>query len=129
KEGYVKRTSPRSHAASNGKDFAMKESDHLLFEATLNTQHTVLIFTTGGNFVYQPINELPDIKWKDLGQHLSSIVALESNESILAVYPFDNFDADTSILTVSKNGMVKRSALKDYHIQRYSKAVKTMNLK
>lgn len=129
KEGYVKRTSPRSHAASNGKDFAMKESDHLLFEATLNTQHTVLIFTTGGNFVYQPINELPDIKWKDLGQHLSSIVTLESNESILAVYPFEDFEADTSILTVSKNGMVKRSALKDYHIQRYSKAVKTMNLK
>lgn len=129
KEGYVKRTSPRSHAASNGKDFAMKDSDHLLFEATLNTQHTVLIFTTGGNFVYQPINELPDIKWKDLGQHLSSIVTLEPNESILAVYPFEDFEANTSILTVSKNGMVKRSALKDYHIQRYSKAVKTMNLK
>lgn len=129
KEGYVKRTSTRSHAASNGKDFAMKDSDHLLFERVLNTQHTVLIFTSNGNFVYQPINELPDIKWKDLGQHLSSIVQLEPNESILAVYPFENFEADASILTVSKNGMVKRSALKDYHVQRYSRAIKTMNLK
>ena len=129
KEGYVKRTSTRSHAASNGKDFAMKESDHLLFEGNLNTQHTILIFTTAGNFVYQPINELPDIKWKDLGQHLSSIVQLDANESILAVYPFENFDADASILTVSKFGQVKRSALKDYQIQRYSRAIKTMNLK
>ncbi len=129
KEGYVKRTSPRSHAASNGQDFAMKDTDHLLFERNLNTQHTILIFTTNGNFVYQPINELPDIKWKDLGQHLSSIVQLEANESILAVYPFENFEADASILTVSRNGLVKRSALKDYHIQRYSKAIKTMNLK
>ncbi|QHJ71396.1 DNA topoisomerase IV subunit A [Planococcus halotolerans] len=129
KEGYVKRTSTRSHAASNGRDFAMKESDHLLFEGNLNTQHTILIFTTKGNFVYQPINELPDIKWKDLGQHLSSIVQLESDESILAVYPFENFDADASILTVSKYGQVKRSALKDYQVQRYSRAIKTMNLK
>ncbi|WP_282020998.1 DNA topoisomerase IV subunit A [Planomicrobium okeanokoites] len=129
KEGYVKRTSTRSHAASNGRDFAMKESDHLLFEGNLNTQHTILIFTTKGNFVYQPINELPDIKWKDLGQHLSSIVQLESDESVLAVYPFENFDADASILTASKLGQVKRSALKDYQVQRYSRAIKTMNLK
>ncbi|ANU28484.1 DNA topoisomerase IV subunit A [Planococcus versutus] len=129
KEGYVKRTSTRSYAASNGKDFAMKETDHLLFEGNLNTQHTVLIFTTAGNFVFQPINELPDIKWKDLGQHLSSIIQLDANESVLTVYPFENFDADASILTVSKMGQVKRSALKDYQIQRYSRTVKTMNLK
>ncbi|WKA60207.1 DNA topoisomerase IV subunit A [Planococcus shenhongbingii] len=129
KEGYVKRTSTRSHAASNGQDFAMKDTDHLLFEGSLNTQNTILMFTTNGNFVYQPVNELPDIKWKDLGQHLSSIVQLEPNESILAVYPFENFDADASILTVSKHGLVKRSALKDYHVQRYSKTIKTMNLK
>ncbi len=129
KEGYVKRTSTRSYAASNGKDFAMKESDYLLFEGNLNTQHTILIFTTAGNFVFQPINELPDIKWKDLGQHLSSIIQLDANESILAVYPFENFEADASILTVSKFGQVKRSALKDYQIQRYSRTVKTMNLK
>ena len=129
KEGYVKRTSIRSHAASNGQDFAMKESDYLLFEGNLNTQHTILIFTTGGNFVYQPINELPDIRWKDLGQHLSSIVPLDSNESILAVYPVEDFEQEATVLTVSKSGQVKRSALKDYHVQRYSRAIKTMNLK
>ncbi|ALS74008.1 DNA gyrase subunit A [Planococcus rifietoensis] len=129
KEGYVKRTSTRSHAASNGKDFAMKDSDHLLFEGNLNTQHTVLIFTTGGNFVFQPVNELPDIKWKDLGQHLSSIVTLDSNEAVLAVFPFEDFEQDATILTVSKFGQVKRSALKDYQVQRYSRAIKTMNLK
>lgn len=129
KEGYVKRTSTRSYAASNGQDFAMKDTDHLLFEGNLNTQNTILLFTTAGNFVYQPVNELPDIKWKDLGQHLSSIVQLEPNESILAAYPFENFDEDAYVLTVSKNGLVKRSALKDYHVQRYSRAIKTMNLK
>lgn len=107
----------------------MKDSDHLLFEGNLNTQHTVLIFTSGGNFVFQPVNELPDIKWKDLGQHLSSVVTLDAKESVIAVFPFENFDQDATILTVSKLGQVKRSALKDYHVQRYSRAIKTMNLK
>src|SRR5690606_34599152 len=55
KDGYVKRTSTRSHAASNGQDFAMKESDYLLFEQTLNTQHFILLFTNKGNYIYQPV--------------------------------------------------------------------------
>lgn len=129
KEGYVKRTSLRSHAASNGADFAMKDSDHLLFAETLNTQHTLLIFTTGGNFIYQPINELPDIRWKDLGQHLSGIVTLDSEESVLAAYPVEDFNMEAHIVTASKDGQVKRSLLKDYEVQRYSKPIKTMNLK
>ena len=32
KEGYIKRTSVRSFNASNGQDFAMKESDYLLYQ-------------------------------------------------------------------------------------------------
>ena len=73
KDGYIKRTSTRSHAASNGQDFAMKDSDYLLYEANLNTQHHLLLFTNRGNYIYQPVHE-PDIRWKDLGQHISSIV-------------------------------------------------------
>ncbi|WP_088006989.1 DNA topoisomerase IV subunit A [Indiicoccus explosivorum] len=129
KDGYVKRTSLRSHAASNGQEFAMKESDLLLFEGNLNTQDTILIFTTAGNFVYQPVHELPDIRWKDLGQHLSSIVPLENEETVLSVLPITSFDEQATIVTASANGLVKQSALKDYQMQRYSKPIKTMNLK
>ena len=35
KDGYVKRTSLRSYTASNREDFAMKESDYLLYEANI----------------------------------------------------------------------------------------------
>ena len=37
KEGYVKRTSLRSYTASNGQDFAMKDSDRLLAQLDMNT--------------------------------------------------------------------------------------------
>ena len=46
KDGYVKRTSVRSYSASNGTGHDMKESDYMLFEAPMNTQHHLLLFTS-----------------------------------------------------------------------------------
>ncbi|WP_274306997.1 DNA topoisomerase IV subunit A [Solibacillus daqui] len=130
KDGYVKRTSLRSHNASNGKDFAMKESDYLLYEAHSNTQHHLLLFTNRGNYIYQPVHELPDIRWKDLGQHISSIVPLEQNEEIIEVIGIETFEQkDIYVFTATKDGQIKRSALADYVVTRYSKPIKTMNLK
>ena len=130
KDGYVKRTSLRSHSASNGKDFAMKESDYLLYEEHLNTQHHLLLFTNRGNYIYQPVHELPDIRWKDLGQHISSIVPLDAEESIIDVIGIDKFEQeDVYVFTATKDGQIKRSSLADYVVTRYSKPIKTMNLK
>ncbi len=130
KDGYVKRTSLRSHSASNGKDFAMKESDYLLYEQNLNTQHHLLLFTNRGNYIYQPVHELPEIRWKDLGQHISSIVTLDTSEEIISVIGIEKFEQPNKyIFTATKNGQVKRSLLADYLVSRYSKAMKTMNIK
>jgi len=129
KEGYIKRTSTRSYTASNGQDFAIKDSDYLLFKAPINMQHHLLIFTSKGNYIYQPVHELPDIRWKDLGQHISSIVPLESNETIIRVMGIDSFDQDLSILIATKDGQIKRSLLSDYVVQRYARPIKTINLK
>ena len=129
KDGYLKRTSIRSYSASNGTGQDMKESDYSLMEAVMNTQHHLLLFTSLGNYLYQPVHELPDIRWKDLGQHVSSIVSLEPNEEIINAIGIESFDEQTSVLTVTDNGNVKLSKLSDYHVQRYSRTYKAMNLK
>ena len=130
KDGYVKRTSQRSYSASNGKDFAMKESDFLLYEETLNTQHHLLLFTSKGNYIYQPVHELPDIRWKDLGQHISSIVPIDTEESIVSVIGLEKFEQENVfVFTATRDGQIKRSQLADYAVSRYSKPIKTMNLK
>lgn len=130
KDGYVKRTSIRSHAASNGQDFAMKDSDYLLYEQTLNTQHHLLLFTNKGNYIYQPVHELPDIRWKDLGQHISSIVPIDKDEEIIEVIGIEQFEQDdVFVLTATKEGQIKRSLLSEYAVTRYSKPIKTMNIK
>ncbi|MFB5089321.1 DNA topoisomerase IV subunit A [Psychrobacillus sp. PGGUH221] len=129
KDGYIKRTSMRSFTASNGQDFAIKESDYLLYQEPINTQHHLLLFTTKGNYIYQPVHELPDIRWKDLGQHISSIIPLDTNESLINVIGIETFDLDLCVLTATKEGQIKRSLLSDYVVQRYARPIKTMNLK
>lgn len=129
KGGYIKRTSMRSYTASNGTGQEMKENDFNLLEQTMNTQHHVLLFTSHGNYIYQPVHELPDIRWRDLGQHLSSIVSLEPNEELVDVIGIEKFDGEQLVLTAASNGNVKLSKLADFQVQRYNRSFKGMNLK
>ncbi|MCC3357362.1 DNA topoisomerase IV subunit A [Bacillus sp. REN16] len=128
-DGYVKRTSPRSYAASNGLDFGMKDTDRLLRQFDINTTDTLLLFTNKGNYLYIPVHELPDIRWKDLGQHVANIISIDRDESIIEAFPVTNFELPEYLLFITKNGMVKKSELSLYKAQRYSKPLVAVNLK
>ncbi|MFD3445684.1 DNA topoisomerase IV subunit A [Microbacteriaceae bacterium 4G12] len=129
KEGYVKRTSWRSHNASSGKHFGIKEGDRLLARFDINTTDTMLLFTNKGNYIYLPVYEMPDIRWKDLGQHVANIVTLDRDETIVKAIAVQSFEEEKYLLFVTKNGMVKKTELKQYKVQRYSRALVSINLK
>jgi topoisomerase IV subunit A len=127
--GYVKRTSQRSYAASNGQDFAIKDSDRLLAKLDMNTTDVLLLFTNKGNYLYCPVHELPDIRWKDMGQHVANIIPIDRDESILKAIPIKDFNVNQYLLFVTKNGLVKKTELNQYKAQRYSKPLVAVNLK
>ena len=128
KEGYVKRTSKKSFASSNIEDINLKENDYVLGLYELNTLDTVLLFTNLGNYLYVPVHELPDLKWKDLGKHISNIINIKAEEQIIGCIPVTNFDK--GIITIfTKNGMIKRTNLSEFKLQRYSKEVTCIKLK
>lgn len=129
KEGYTKRTSLRSYAASSGADFAMKEGDHLLGLFEINTTDTLLLFTNKGNYLFLPVHELPDIRWKDLGQHVANIITIDKDEHLIRAIPIRDFSEEKFLMFVTKNGMIKRSELGLYQAQRYSKPLVGINLK
>ncbi|WP_420807132.1 DNA topoisomerase IV subunit A [Bacillus coahuilensis] len=129
KGGYIKRTSMRSFNASNGKDLAMKDTDRCLFQQEINTTDNLLVFTNKGNYLFFPVHELPDIRWKDLGQHVASLVPINKEEQVVEVIPVKEFKENTFLLFVTKNGMVKRSELLQYKAQRYSRPLVAINLK
>ncbi|WP_117160809.1 DNA topoisomerase IV subunit A [Paraliobacillus sp. X-1268] len=129
RDGYLKRTSLRSYAASNGKDLAIKDEDHLVGLLEVNTTDTVLLFTNKGRYIYAPVHKLPDIRWKDLGQHISNVAAIDKGENIIRVIPIRQFTEESYLVFFTKNGMIKRSELSLYEAQRYSKALVAINLK
>lgn len=129
KEGYVKRTSLRSYTASNGQEPGMKENDRLIGLFETNTTDTLLLFTNKGNYVYCPIHELPDIRWKDLGQHIANIVPIERDEQLICAMTVQDFNQPSYLLFITKNGMVKRTELSYYKASRYSKPLAAINLK
>ncbi|MCD5322816.1 MULTISPECIES: DNA topoisomerase IV subunit A [Pontibacillus] len=127
--GYIKRTSLRSYAASGGEDFAMKEGDRLLGLFEVNTTDTILLFTNKGNYLYLPIHGLPDIRWKDLGQHIANLITVEKDERIIRAVPIRDFQEAKYFLFVTKAGMIKRSEISLYQAQRYSKPLVAINCK
>lgn len=128
-EGYIKRTSLRSYSASNGKDFAMKDEDHVVGLMEMNTTDKVLLFTNQGRYLCIPVHELPDIRWKDIGQHLSNMSAIDSNESIVKCIPVRAFQEDHYLIFMTKNGMIKRSELNLYDAKRYARPLIAINLR
>ncbi|MCM3789503.1 DNA topoisomerase IV subunit A [Domibacillus indicus] len=128
REGYIKRTGTRSYSASGGLP-AMKESDGLLFKREMNTTDVLLVFTNKGSYLYLPVHELPDIRWKDAGQHASGMVSGFKDESIVAAFPVRDFSAERYVLLATKDGMIKRTELSQLSVQRYSRALTAMNVK
>ncbi|SIR98599.1 DNA topoisomerase IV subunit A [Peribacillus simplex] len=129
KEGYVKRTSLRSYAASGGLDFGMKDSDRLLQRLEMNTTDVLLLFTSKGNYLYCPVHQLPDIRWKETGQHIANIIPIDREEQIIKAIPIKDFTMPEFLVFITKNGMVKKTELASYKAQRHSKPLVGVNLK
>ena len=129
KEGYVKKVSKKSYLASNEDETALKKGDYIIGLYEMNTLDTLLLFTDKGNYLYVPVHELPDVKWKELGKHISNIINIKADESIINSIPVFDFNKDSYITIFTREGMVKRSKLSDYQVQRYSKPISTIKLK
>lgn len=129
KDGYVKKISVRSYKQSTKTTFGMKEGDVLLKVDLVNTLDKLLLFTNKGNYLYIPIHDLEEFKWKDLGKHISYLVKVDSEEKIIASCIVRSFREDLCITLTSKQGQTKRVVLKDFDTIRYTKPIKCFNLK
>lgn len=129
KQGYIKRSSLRSFAASNGEEGLMKDRDRILYQEQMNTTDTLLIFTDKGRYLYIPVHLIPDKKWKEMGQHVANIVPIDPDENVLKAMAVKSFDDSLYLTFISKDGMVKRTPLSEYKAQRYSKPLMGMKLK
>lgn len=128
-EGYIKRTSLRSFNASGKEEIGIKDKDTVLTVQEVNTQDTALVFTNKGRYLLIAVHKLPDIKWKDLGKHISQIVPIDEDEAIVQAFVVSNFTDDEAIVTATRQGMIKKSLLSGFKSSRTSKPLVAAKVK
>lgn len=121
RHGYIKRTSIRSFNASGVEDIGLKDGDSLLKHQEVNTQDTVLVFTNKGRYLFIPVHKLADIRWKELGQHVSQIVPIEEDEVVINVFNEKDFNTDVFYVFATQNGMIKKSTVPLFKTTRFNK--------
>ncbi|WP_125119400.1 DNA topoisomerase IV subunit A [Intestinibaculum porci] len=129
RDGYLKKISLRSYKASAGTPIGKKDDDQLcaLFEA--NTVQTILAFTNKGNYCFIPVHKIDEFKWKDLGKHISYLIKVPNDEKFIGAILVKDFQSENYVVLASRQGQIKRVAIKDFEVSRFSKPLKCMNLK
>ena len=125
-EGYVKKVSLKSYNASN-EETTLKPGDFVIAEYQVSTLDNLLLFTNLGNYLYVPVNIIPDTKWKELGKHISNIIMIKEDEYIISSMILK--DNNLNVVLFTKNGFVKQVPLKDFEVTRYSKPLTAIKLK
>lgn len=127
--GYLKRTSPRSFNASSLEEVGKRDDDELIFVKQAKTTEHLLLFTTLGNVIYRPIHELTDLRWKDIGEHLSQTISnFATEEEILYADIVTSFDQGLYV-AVTQNGFIKRFNRKELSPWRTYKSKSTKYVK
>lgn len=129
REGYIKRTSTRSYQSSNTEDISVRSGDKIIYAERMSTLNQLVIFTTKGNVINRPVHEIPDIRWKDAGKHLSQNISFEPNEKIIAAYGYEKLPDDEKFVFMTREGRIKQSVVSDFTHKRNYRTQSTTAIK
>ncbi len=125
--GYIKRLTPKNFKVEE--ETKLKEGDIVSNVFSATTLDTLLMFTNLGNYVFLPIQNIPEVKHKDFGYHVSTLVNIEANEKIIFSVSISDFDQLKYLLFTTKNGLIKRTPISDMKATRYSNALKATKIR
>lgn len=134
-ESYIKRTSVRSFSASDTTDLGSRDLDYPIFVKEMSTHDAIVLITNKGNYIHLPVHELPDIRWKDMGMHISTNYHLEDGEQLIAAFKSvmepDKLkpEANPTLVLTSRNGKIKQTTLSQFTTYRSYKTKTMMAMK
>lgn len=94
-----------------------REEDFIEHLFTMSTHHYLLFFTNKGKVYRLKGYEIPEAGRNSSGKAIVNLLPLEKDEVITALLPVKDFD-DRDLLMVTKNGLVKKTALKEFDSSR-----------
>ncbi len=126
-DGYVKRIPLKSYVNASSEPTALKPGDFIRGIYSTTTLDTLLMFTNLGHYLYVPVHEIVETKWKELGKHISNLIQIGAEEKIIFAMILDN--KKTNVIMTTRNGITKRTNLEDLIVSRYTKPINAMKLK
>jgi DNA gyrase subunit A len=117
--GYIKRTpltSYRSQSRGGRGSTAQKQKEDDINSLLLvgSTHDFLLFFTDRGKVYREKIYDLPEADRAAKGSHLRNILPLDENENVEAVITLESFDTDGFLVFSTKQGIIKRTAIREY---------------
>lgn len=131
RDGYLKRSSIKSWKGSGGDKGALpglKEGDSLVYYGLAKTTDWLLAFTSLGNYVYVPVNELKEGKWLDEGAHINAVATVAPEEKIVKAFVFSSFPDSVYMVLLSKKALIKRVQLSLFPVSRRNRAVSAIRM-
>ena len=121
--GYVKRVSTDTYSAQKrgGKGLiAMGTKDEDFIENILvaNSHSYILMFTDRGKIFLKKVYELPESSRTAKGSNLINLIEIEKGEKVTAMISLTEFKDEEYLVMVTKNGVIKRTAVKEYEYKR-----------
>ena len=127
RDGYLKRVSPKSYNPSE--TTGLKPGDSVLSLYNASTLDRFMILTDLGNYLYLRVHDIPEAKWKEMGKHISNIVPVSPDETVIKGFVVNNEIKSSNLITFTQNGMVKMTKIDAYNVTRYNKAMGAIKLK
>ena len=133
KLGYIKRMTVDNFKAQNRGGKGIKgmqtlEEDYIedLFMTT--TLHYLMFFTNKGRTYRLKAYQIPEASRTSRGTAIVNLLQLMPDEKITAVIPLRSYDVDRCLFRATKNGMVKKTYIRDFaHIRKTG--IQAMTLK
>ena len=114
--GYIKRTASDNYRAQRrgGRGItalATKEEDFAEDVFATSTHNYLLFFTTKGKVYVKKCYQIPEAGRTAKGMAIVNLLSLESGEKVSAVFPVEQFEDDSSLVMVTRQGVIKKTAM------------------
>ena len=121
--GYIKRLPADTYSAQRrgGKGLVAmgtKEEDFIENVLVANSHAHLLMFTDNGKIFVRKVYRIPEASRTAKGSNLINIIEIEKGEKVTAMIPLESFEENEYLVMVTKHGVIKRTAVKEYEYQR-----------
>jgi len=117
--GYIKRLPISAYRKQRrgGKGIAgaeMQEEDFIADLFIASTHDHILVFTDAGRVYWLKVYDIPQAGRQAKGRAIINLLQLQPGERMAACIPVREFKEDQFLVMVTKNGLVKKTALSEY---------------